>query len=49
MVVNFSTKRSIPHIHYVGLSRVTNIDGLYITNLCEDKVMVSSDVVTLKK
>ena len=26
IVVNFNTRRSIPHIHYVGLSRVTAID-----------------------
>jgi len=41
VVVNFETKRAIPHIHYVGLSRVTAIDGLHITNLCEDKISVS--------
>ena len=35
IVVNFSTKRTIPHIHYVGLSRVTTIEGLYIKDLCE--------------
>ena len=44
IVVNFETKRAIPHIHYVGLSRVTTIEGLYITNLCEDKIAVSPDV-----
>ena len=44
IVVNFETRRSIPHIHYVGLSRVTTIDGLYITNLCENKIAVSDDV-----
>ena len=28
-VVNFNTRRAIPHIHYVGL-RVTTLDGLFI-------------------
>ena len=28
IVVNFDTRRAIPHIHYVGLSRVTTIQGL---------------------
>ena len=31
-------------MHYVGLSRVITIDGLYTTNLCEDKITVSSEV-----
>ncbi|XP_048587126.1 ATP-dependent DNA helicase PIF1 isoform X1 [Nematostella vectensis] len=46
IVVNFETKRAIPHIHYVGLSRVTTIDGLYITDLCESKIAVNTDVQT---
>lgn len=44
IVVNFNTKRTIPHIHYVGLSRVTTIEGIYITDLCESKIAVSSQV-----
>ena len=44
IVVNFETKRAIPHIHYVGLSRVTAIEGLHITNMCEDKISVSPAV-----
>ena len=45
IVVNFSlTRRPIPHIHYVGLSRVTTIEGLYITDLCENKIVVHPDV-----
>lgn len=44
IVVNFETKRAISHIHYVGLSHVTAIEGLYITNLREDKISVSSSV-----
>ena len=49
IVVNFDTARIIPHIHYVGLSRVTTIEGLHITNLCENKVAVSPDVQTEMK
>ena len=44
IVVNFSTKRTIPHIHYVGLSRVTTFEGLNITDLCENKITVHQDV-----
>ena len=44
IVVNFSTKKTIPHIHYVGLSRVTTIESLYITDLCESKIPVHPDV-----
>ena len=44
IVVNFETKRAILHIHYVGLGRVTAIEGLHITNLCEDKISVSPAV-----
>ena len=42
IVVNFNTKRVI--LHYVGLSRVTTIEGLHITELCENKIAVSPDV-----
>jgi len=44
IVVNFNTRRTIPHIHYVGLSRVTTFEGLYITDLCENKIAVHPDV-----
>ena len=44
IVVNFNTRRAIPHIHYVGLSRVTTIEGLYITDLCESKIAVNPAV-----
>ena len=44
IVVNFDTKRAIPHIHYVGLSRVTTIEGLHTTDLSETKIAVSTDV-----
>ena len=49
IVVNFDTTRAIPHIHYVGRSRVTTIEGLHITNLCENKIAVSPDVQTEMK
>lgn len=44
IVVNFNTRRAIPHVHYVGLSRVTTIEGLYITDLCESKIVVDPEV-----
>ena len=45
VVVNLNTRRTIPHIHYVALSRVTTIEGLYITDLCESKISVDPKVV----
>ncbi|CAB3983616.1 ATP-dependent DNA helicase PIF1 [Paramuricea clavata] len=45
IVVNLNTTRAIPHIHYVALSRVTTIEGLYITDLCESKISVDTKVV----
>ena len=45
IVVNFNTMRAIPHVHYVGLSRVTTIEGLYITEtLGESKIVVNPEV-----
>ena len=44
IVANFDTRREIPHIHYVGLSRVITIGGLNITDLCESKIAVNPDV-----
>ena len=44
IAVNFNTRRAIPHVHYVGLSRVTTIEGLYITDLCESKIVVNLEV-----
>ena len=44
IVVNLNTRRAIPHIHYVALSRVTAIEGLYITDLCECKISVDPRV-----
>ena len=44
IVVNLDTKRAIPHIHYEALSRVTSIDGLYVTDLCKNKIAVDPKV-----
>ena len=44
-MVNLNTRRAIPHIHYVALSQVTTIEGLYITDLCESKISVDPKVV----
>ena len=45
IVANLNTKRAIPHIHYVALSRVTTMEGLYITDLCKNKIAVDPKVV----
>ena len=45
IVVNLNTNRTIPHIHYVALSRVTTIEGLYIRDLCKEKISVDYKVV----
>lgn len=44
IVVKIDTRKSKPHVHYVGFSKVTYMEGLYITNLCENKIAVSSDI-----
>lgn len=46
IVVEFNSKRTFDHIHYVGLSRVTAIDGLFIKNLAPEKISVNQDVVS---
>ena len=45
IVVNLNTNKTVPHIHYVALIRVTTIEGLYITDLCENKISVDQRVV----
>ena len=45
IVVNLKVKRPIPHMHYVALSRVTTIEGLYVTDLCENRISVDQKVV----
>ena len=44
IVVILKTRRAIAHIHYVGLSRVTTIEGLFITDFCEEKIAVNPAV-----
>ena len=44
IVANLNTKRAIPHIHYVALSRVITMEGLYITDLCTNKIDVDPKV-----
>jgi hypothetical protein len=44
-VVHFG-KRKNDHIHYVGLSRVKNLNSLFIIELNEKKISVSEAVVS---
>jgi len=44
VVVDFTSSRKEPHIHYVGLSRVRTLEGLFILNLCENKIHISENV-----
>ena len=37
-------RRKIDHIHYVGLSRVTSLSGVHISELNEAKICVSTEV-----
>lgn len=43
VVINFEGRKT-EHIHYVGLSRVQNLNSAYILNLNEKKICVSSEV-----
>lgn len=43
VVINFEGRKT-EHIHYVGLSRVQNLNSAYILNLNEKKICVSRDV-----
>ncbi|KAJ8050620.1 ATP-dependent DNA helicase PIF1 [Holothuria leucospilota] len=45
-VVDFSAKNLPYHMHYVALSRVTSLSGLYIRNFHETQISVCSDVAT---
>ncbi|XP_071855229.1 uncharacterized protein [Apostichopus japonicus] len=45
IVVDMSGARSQCHIHYVALSRVTSINGLYILELNPEKINVDRNVV----
>jgi len=44
VVVDFTSSCKEPHIHYVGLSRVRTLEGLFILNLCENKMHISENV-----
>ena len=44
VVVNLKTRRTIPHIHYVTLSRETTIEGLHIMDLFDSKISVDKKV-----
>ncbi|MES9882338.1 MAG: AAA family ATPase [Sedimenticola sp.] len=52
IVVDFSVtnqkirKPFFQHAHYVGLSRVTSLDGLHIVQLNTEKICINSDVAT---
>lgn len=43
VVINFEGRKT-EHIHYVGLSRVQNLNSAFILNLNEKKICVSGDV-----
>lgn len=43
VVINFEGRKT-EHIHYIGLSRVQNLNSAYILNLNEKKICVSSEV-----
>ncbi|CAG2216944.1 unnamed protein product [Mytilus edulis] len=49
VVVDLTSKRRVDHIHYVAVSRVQTLDGLFIRNLQEDKIGVDKNVKTEMK
>jgi len=44
IVVDLTSARKEAHMHYVALSRVRSLDGLFILALCENKIHISNDV-----
>lgn len=48
VVINFEGRKT-EHIHYVGLSRVHNLNSAFILNLNEKKICVSGDVQSSRK
>jgi len=44
VVLDLSSNRKEPHMHYVGLSRVKTLEGLFILTLNEQKIHVSDKV-----
>ena len=45
VVLDMSHSRKSAHVHYVALSRVENMSGLHIRNLCEHDICVDQNVV----
>ncbi len=45
-VIDLTCTRKTPALHYVGLSRGTNIQDLFILNLQEDKIHIDKEVHT---
>ena len=43
VVVNFNTRKANLHTPYLRLSRVTTIESLHTTDLCEHKIAYNSD------
>ena len=43
-VVHLGSNRRQAHVHYVALSRVQNLQGLHVLDLCDQKICVSSAV-----
>ena len=44
IVVDFSTRKTVPRTQYVGLIRVADIKGLYICDLCESNIAFNPNV-----
>ncbi len=44
LCIDLQSNRCIPHIHYVALSRVTNLDNIVIKDLNEDKICIDKNV-----
>ena len=42
--MDFRTTKTVPHIHYVELSRVTAIKALHISDLCQSEIAFNPDV-----
>jgi len=42
--VDMTSSRREPHVHYVALSRVRSLQGLFVLNLSADKIHISDNV-----
>ena len=49
IVVNLNTNRAILHIHYLALSRVTTIEELHITYLCDPRVVQEMELLRTER